>query len=42
MHKGKEYKLFSTGHWTVSPKAQKVIDRIERKKKFHKKGQKKK
>lgn len=42
MNKGKEYKLFATGRWVISPSAQKIVDRIERKKKFRKKGQKKK
>lgn len=36
------YKLVSTGNWIVSPKAQKVLDRIERKKNFRRKVQKKK
>lgn len=44
MKKGSEYRLKSTGSWIVSPSAQKILDRIERRKgrKHHRKGQKKK
>lgn len=44
MKKGSEYRLKSTGNWVVSPSAQKILDRIERRKgkKHRRKGQKKK
>lgn len=38
----RDYKLVATGRWLVSPSAQKVLDRIERKKNFRHKVQKKK
>lgn len=38
----KAYRLEATGKWLVSPKAQKVLARIERKKNFRHKVQKKK